>query len=109
MDLSPEKDLTVKCSLKRFLLHDGALLQRVNDAVHRMNGIITETYHLLNLHLRRLIETSLPLPTINETWLRQFTYAVSSLKGKDTIPEDESIRETYDNLYLPLIHAEFWR
>jgi hypothetical protein len=79
------------------------LIQVIQDAVNRMNRIVTEAYHLLNLHVRRLLEGKRPIPVMNDTWLRKFLYAVSTLDGEHSLPDDVDIKQTYRELYQPLL------
>ena len=98
----PSNYLTVKCSLWRLFREQKGIILALQDAVDRMNRIVTEAYHLLNLHVRRLLEGKMPIPVMNKTWLRGFLCAVSTLKGKHSLPEDVEIKKTYNELYKPL-------
>jgi len=103
--------LTVKCSLKRFLKENEFLVDKVQDAVERMNRITTEAYHLLNLHIRRLIEEGEELPSVTSTWIKRFFYFVSTVgkseKEDKVFLKDPSIAKTYDDCYLPIVHSAF--
>jgi len=78
-----ESLLIVKCSIKRFFKNNDHLIERIQRYVEQMNRIITEAYHLFNLHIRRLLEQDLSIPDLTRTWMSGFFYAVSSLNGKD--------------------------
>ena len=54
--MNEEKELSLKSSLREFFKNNNELILVVQDAIVRMNRIVTETYHLINLHIRRLIE-----------------------------------------------------
>ncbi len=96
-------DLTVKCSLKRLLLNNENIMKVVQAAVIRVNRIITEAYHLLNLHIRRLLEGKQSIPNMDLSWVRKFIHVTSTLNGRHSLPEDEEIRKTFNELYLPLL------
>lgn len=103
-----ESLLIVKCSIKRFFKNNNSLIERIQKYVEQLNRIITEAYHLFNLHIRRLLEQNLSIPNLTRTWMNGFFYAVSSLNGKDeSLGKDPELLKTYNNEYLPLIHAAF--
>jgi len=96
--------VVVKCSLQRLFKGNKSLIKKIQGAVEKMNQIVTETYHLLNLHIRRLLEEDLPIPDdIDQTWLRNFVFLVSTLKKKETGSDDVEINQTYKELYKPLL------
>jgi len=45
----------IKCSAKKFCLTE-EWLNKIQEEVVKINRITTEAYHLLNIHIRRLIE-----------------------------------------------------
>jgi hypothetical protein len=99
-----ESNLVVKSSLQRFFKNNKTIITAVQSTVTRMNKIMTEAYHLLNVHVRRLLEDNLPLPDMNSKWLRQFIYSVSTVKGKAMPPEEPLLRMTFDKFYVPLLN-----
>lgn len=96
-------DLTIKCSLKRLLKKNEEIIKVIQAAVIRMNQIITEVYHLLNLHIRRLLEGKQSIPNMDNSCVRKFIQATSTLHGTHSLPDDEEICKTFRDLYLPLL------
>lgn len=103
VDAVPNSDLTIKCSLKRLLLKNENIINVIQAAVIRINRIITEAYHLLNLHIRRLLEGKQSIPNMDQSWVRKFIHATSTLNGRHSLPDDEEICKTFNELYLPLL------
>ncbi len=69
-----DKYTIIKCSLQEFCI-DVKWMNVIQDAVERANRIVTEGYHLLNLHVRRLIEEEKDIPKLDEKYIIQFMEA----------------------------------
>ena len=99
----------IKCSLKKFCKRED-LTQRIQESVEKVNRITTEAYHLLNLHVRRLLDAKEPIPKLESNYLRQFFYCVSTTRRKCKIPKvDEAILRTKKELYDPLQPPTLYR
>jgi hypothetical protein len=81
----------IKCSAKKFCLTE-EWLNKIQEEVVKINRITTEAYHLLNIHIRRLIEEKKEIPKLEKNYLIQFFYAVS--KGKRNAFIDSEILQT---------------
>ena len=75
---------TTRMVVKRALAticRDSVVLDTLSDAALRMDRIVTETYQLLNLHVRRLMEAGLEVPPLDANYLNKFALAVSHGEG----------------------------
>ena len=80
---------TVKIKLNKFV-RTKQHLHFINQAVHNVNLIAYQAYHLLNLHFLRLLQNKLPIPTsISQTFLQQVCNSVSKLNGHWTELSDD--------------------
>ena len=95
--------VTSKASLNKLFKFNNEKILLIQNAVSRMNQITVEAYHLLHLHIRRLLEENQIIPDITTTWLSQFFYFVSISTKKDQWKKDANIQSTYNKLYKPLI------
>jgi hypothetical protein len=69
--------MSVKKALKDAPLQN-ALWQLFDDAVIRVNRITNMASQLLNLHVRWLLKNDLPIPKLDQNYVRQYFYAVST-------------------------------
>jgi len=86
---------TIKYSL-RAICKEGDLMTRILENVSLVDRIITEGYHLLNLHILRLLGDVRDIPPLTAEYLLRFLHAVSfktNKQGKKTKP-DSDIEET---------------
>lgn len=95
---------TIKCLLRSFLTQEGQelLLPRIAEAVPIMNKLVTETYHLMNLHFRRMLEADarwIPNTILDENYVLNFMRVLH--ETTDYAPEKD-ILETKTLLYDPL-------
>ena len=83
--------IILKCSAKKFC-HTEEWLEKIQEVVTSVNKITTEAYHLLNLHVRRLIQENKKIQKLEKNYLIQFFYSVS--KGKGNAYIDPEILQT---------------
>jgi hypothetical protein len=96
----------VKRSLRKLSLSN-EFEEKIQQAVYEVNSIVTEGYHLIYLHVLRLLEEKIPIPKFDQAYVKKFLFAVSIVTDKRGRPpkkgEDEiSIDKTYEQLYKPL-------
>jgi hypothetical protein len=98
---------TIKCLLRSFLTQEGEklLLPRIHEAVPVMNIIVTETYHLMNLHFRRMLteDPSWFPPALDDDYVIMFMRLLHDCRD---FAIDDDLLETKKLLYDPLrVHA----
>ncbi|CAH6420679.1 Hypothetical protein UVM_LOCUS212 [uncultured virus] len=74
-----------------------AVLRVLRDAAPRMDRIVAETYQLLNLHVRRLLEARQEVPPLTRNYLQSFALAVSRGERPAKLPPE--LAESFE-LYL---------
>jgi hypothetical protein len=94
---------TIKCLLRSFLTQEGEriLLPRIHEAVPVMNCLVTETYHLMNIHFRRKLTDNpdwVP-PALDDTYVVMFMRLLHDCKD---FALDADLLETKKLLYDPL-------
>lgn len=94
---------TIKCLLASFLTEEGKrlLLPKIAEAVPIVNQLVTETYHLMGLHFRRMLEQdpNWTPPSIADEYVLRFMRILHG--AKRYIPEVD-ILETKHKIYDPL-------
>ncbi|CAH6420741.1 Hypothetical protein UVM_LOCUS231 [uncultured virus] len=70
------------------ICRDVVVLETLSDAALRMDRIVTETYQLLNLHVRRLLEAGLEVPPLDKNYLQKFALAVSHGERPGKLPPE---------------------
>ena len=76
-------------------------LEKIQDAVFRMNKIKMLAGELLTMHIHRCLENSIPLPKFTQTWCKQLFKEVSIVDkgtGKNVITDDPELSMTMRNL-----------
>src|SRR5690349_7176075 len=71
---------TVKMSLKKFC-QSQKLVETIQEYVQAVDRIVTEAYHLLYLHVLRLLNEKKEVPPLTGNYLTPFLYLVSE-RGK---------------------------
>jgi hypothetical protein len=101
--MNKAKSSTIKISFKRFV-KDKLFGEKIQSIVQLANKIVTEGYHLFNLHIIRLLENGKPVPVIDQSYIKHFLYKVSSVTDQRGRPQriDKEIEETFKALYEPL-------
>ena len=85
------------------LLPNAIHLEKVQDAVVRMNKIRMLASELLTLHIQRCLNHSIPLPKFTQTWCKQLFKEVSRVtKGyeRDTSQTDDAELTQTNHLYM---------
>ncbi len=70
----------IKSSLEHFFSTKQAkdiLFPIIQENVGRIDKITVEVYHLINLHIRRLLEENKPITKIDQEYITLFIYAVT--------------------------------
>jgi len=95
---------TVKCSLRKLCREDKKWIELIQEKVVEMDKIVTEAYHLLNLHVRRLLEEGSSIPPLKANYLREFLTAVSMVKkqNRKKIELNAAIQTTKERYYDPI-------
>ncbi len=77
------------------LLPNSEHLQRLQDAVLRMNKIRMLAGELLSRHIHWCLDSNIPLPEFTQTWCRQLFKEVSTVdKPKKEVTDDPCLAET---------------
>ena len=78
-------------------------LDKVQDAVFRMNKIKILAGELLTIHIHRCLENDLPLPILNQNWCNQLYNKVSYVNSENSEKEDSNpeLTETLNMLEGP--------
>ena len=95
---------TIKLSFRSFV-KKGPMWNILQTQVENVNRIVVEAYHLLNLHILRILTVGRKeIPPFNQQYVLQFIRRVSvtSNQGRPTETVDSDIEETYRKLYAPL-------
>jgi hypothetical protein len=71
-----QKLSTVKLSFKRFI-KDEKLAEVIQNHVLTVTKIVTEAYHLFNLHILRCLKSRVEIPKIDQFYLKRFLQSVS--------------------------------
>jgi hypothetical protein len=100
LEQDSQKLSTVKLSFKRFI-KDEKLAEIIQNHVLTVTKIVTEAYHLFNLHLLRCLESNIDIPKINQYYLKRFLQAVSQTNETRGRPPtiDPEIQKTKGLLY----------
>ena len=94
----------IKMALKSFV-KEPFFTEEIQKHVESVNRIVVEAYHLLNLHVLRLLEQQeVHLPPFDQPFLLKFLKCVSSTSNKGGLcsVKDQKIELTFADLYLPL-------
>ena len=90
----------IKYSINKIFTSDD-LKKKLSHALLIVDEIITETYHLLVLHILRLCKNNQSIPPLNRRYVRKFVDTISYKTNKQgrSVKQDEEIIKTKNDLY----------
>jgi len=94
-EVTLKKPYTIKYSLEK-ICSSSTFLKYIRHYVPVVSKIVTEGYHLLNLHILRLLEDGRDIPPLSEEYMMQFLRQVSYKNNKQGKKEelDDDIKKT---------------
>ena len=103
--MPPESDGSIKtigCSLKRLILNEGHF-KKIEDAVHRVHRASFLTSELLNLHLRKCIDSEYDSLKnfFDANWILKAFNEVICINGQSRTVVDQMLHETRVHYMMP--------